>query len=253
MCDGDSGLPCPQSIPQCGSNESICTQPTQPHSISDHSALSGSPGVCPARSLLPKFNELQLITAATSPSIICITESWLCSDILDSEISLPDYQLVRFDRNRNGGGVLMYISVDLHFSVLSSPVDLELLTVVVSKQLCKACISLFYRPPNSPVSILDTLCTYLESLTVPQFSNFILLGDFNINFCTHSGHPLFSKLESLQGGSRLVLSIHIDQVLFLPTTNWLTNISSNADVSTAGLQSSSGQNINREYRQNSEH
>ena len=45
--------------------------------------------------------------------------------------------------------------------------------------------------------------------------------------------------------------IHIDQVLFLPTTNWLTNISSIADVSTAGLQSSSGQNINREYRQNS--
>ena len=26
----------------------------------------------------------------------------------------------------------------------------------------------------------------------------------------------------------MVLSIHIDQVLFLPTTNWLTNISSNA-------------------------
>ena len=48
-------------------------------------------------------------------------------------------------------------------------------------------------------------------------------------------------------------AVDIDQVLFLPTTNWLTNISSNADVSTAGLQSSSGQNINREYRQNMEH
>ena len=32
---------------------------------------------------------------------------------------------------------------------------------------------------------------------------------------------------------------------------WPQNIS-NSDVSTAGLQSSSGQNINREYRQNSE-
>ena len=38
-------------------------------------------------------------------------------------------------------------------------------------------------------------------------------------------------------------AFNIDQVLFLPTTNWLTNTSSNADVSTAGLQSSSGQNI----------
>ena len=31
----------------------------------------------------------------------------------------------------------------------------------------------------------------------------------------------------LQGGSRLVLSIHVNQILFLPTTNWLTT-SSNA-------------------------
>ena len=45
----------------------------------------------------------------------------------------------------------------------------------------------------------------------------------------------------------MVLSIHIDRVLFLPTTNRLTNISSNADVSTAGLQSSSGKNSHKTY------
>ena len=150
-----------------------------------------------ARSLLPKLNELQLITEAYSPNVICITESWLCSDIMDSEIFIPGHQLVRLDRNRNGGGVLMYISVGLHFSVLSSPDDLELLTVVVGHESGKACVSLFYRPPSSPFHILDSLCTYLESLSVPQYCNFILLGDFNINFCNHSGHPLFSKLESL--------------------------------------------------------
>ena len=150
-----------------------------------------------SRSLLPKINELQLIAQAYTPSIICISETWLCPDITNCELSIQGYQLVRLDRNRNGGGVLMYISVDLNFSVLPGYEGLEILSVVVQKDLCKACISLFYRPPSSSSFIFDTLCTYLESISVPHYSNFILLGDFNVNFCNHSCHPLFHKLESL--------------------------------------------------------
>ena len=117
-----------------------------------------------ARSLLPKFTELQLIAMAYLPSVICITESWVCSDIMDSEISIQGYQVVCLDRNRNGGCVLMYVSVDLHFSVLFNPDKLELLTIVVSHESGKACISLFYRPPSSPSYIFDTL--YLSRVPV---------------------------------------------------------------------------------------
>ena len=62
---------------------------------------------------------------------------------MDSEISIPGYQVVRLDRNHNGGCVLMYVSVDLHFSVLFNPDELELLTIVVSHESGKACISFF--------------------------------------------------------------------------------------------------------------
>ena len=43
--------------------------------------------------------------------VVCVVETWLGEEITDSEISLPDYQLYRLDRNRHGGGVLicMYI------------------------------------------------------------------------------------------------------------------------------------------------
>ena len=61
-----------------------------------------------ARSLLLKFDEL-LLTDSHCPDVICITESWLCLDILDFEISIPGYQTMRLDRNRHGGGVLMYV------------------------------------------------------------------------------------------------------------------------------------------------
>ena len=47
--------------------------------------------------------------------------------------------------------------------------------------------------------------------------------------------------SSLQGGSRLVLSIHVDRGSLSTNHKLASQNSSNADVSTAGLQFSSGQ------------
>lgn len=91
---------------------------------------------------------------------------------------------------------MFYVSTDLHCSMLPKCDGLELLSIVVSNGFCKVCISLFYRPPSSSPLILDSLCTYIQSLNVHQYSNYILLGDFNVNFnCCNSS--LFFKLRSL--------------------------------------------------------
>ena len=150
-----------------------------------------------ARSLLPKLSELQLLAGSCSPDIICITESWISKEIRDSELFIPGYHLTRMDRNRNGGGVLMYVSSSLHFFVLPKCDGLELLSIMVSNGTSKVCISLFYRPPNSPVLFLDMLSTYIESLNIHRYTNFILLGDFNINFLSPCNNSMFSKLLSL--------------------------------------------------------
>ena len=55
----------------------------------------------------------------------------------------------------------------------------------------------FTDPPSSSSLILDSLFTYIESLNVHQYSNYILLGDFNVNFCSHENSSLFCKLKSL--------------------------------------------------------
>ena len=52
---------------------------------------------------------------------------------------------------------------------------------------------LFYRPPSSTQFIFDTLFSYLESIGACHFNNFVLLGDFNINYDNPS-HPMFSNL-----------------------------------------------------------
>ena len=81
-----------------------------------------------ARNLSPKLDELLFLTDSHCPDVICITESWLCFDLLDSVIH---YQTMRLDRNRHGGGVLMYVLEKYIVKWLPSHASLELLTVTL--------------------------------------------------------------------------------------------------------------------------
>ena len=117
------------------------------------------------RSFIPKFDELCLLVEAQNPNIY-ILESWLCTDIPDTKICIPRYQLFRKDRNRHGGGVLLYIrdiftAKILPFNYVN---NLDILRVVAYRLGCKFCITTLSRPPNSPSSIFGTLYSYLMSL-----------------------------------------------------------------------------------------
>ena len=60
---------------------------------------------------------IRLIANKTNASIIGITESWLDNTVNDSEISIPGYCVVRRDRDRNGGGVCVYVKSDMAYNV----------------------------------------------------------------------------------------------------------------------------------------
>ena len=72
-----------------------------------------------ARSLLPKIDELRALVEQKSPHIICIVKSWLSESIEGNEISIGDYQIHRLDRNRHGGGILMYVHCSLSVKVIA--------------------------------------------------------------------------------------------------------------------------------------
>ena len=119
---------------------------------------------------------------------------------MDNELLLPDYQIHRLDRNRHGGGIALYTHNSLSCRVLlqGGPRNLEFLALSVTSVSVsnKFCICLFYRPPSSPVSIFDNLCTTLQMVNPTQFSTFLLLGDFNVNFLNPQ-HHLFSHLRDI--------------------------------------------------------
>ena len=149
-----------------------------------------------ARSIVPKLDELLTLVQCEHPDVICIVESWLNSDILDSEISIPGYQVFRKDRNRHGGGVLVYTRVELDCSTIDHPfTDLELLWLSIHRGNFRLTLGTFYRPPNAPVDILDQLQSSLQNIECSRFNNLVLLGDFNVDFGSSTG-SLFTKLEN---------------------------------------------------------
>ena len=92
--------------------------------------------------------------------------------------------------------VIFYRSTLGYKPILLGPNDLELSIVSIHNGNCRVCIALFYRPPSSPVSTFDNFCTIVQSLDPALFSNFVLIGDFNIDFY-NSHHPLYSRLNCL--------------------------------------------------------
>ena len=134
------------------------------------------------RSLLSKIDELRLVSEATKPDIISLVETWLDNDVLNNEIFLSNYQLLRLDRNRHGGGIALYLRNVFSCNVLlqGGPNNLEFLSVSIvhTSFVNRLCVCLFYRPPSSPVSIFNDLCTTLHIVNPAQFSNFLLIGYF---------------------------------------------------------------------------
>ena len=53
------------------------------------------------RSIRSKIDDLSQLIKASYPDLIALAETWLSSDILDSEISIPGYSLARADRLGN--------------------------------------------------------------------------------------------------------------------------------------------------------
>ena len=73
---------------------------------------------------------------------------------------------------------------------------MELLILSHTVNNRKTTIGAFNHPPNSSSELMDALYTCLENLDITCFTNFFLLGDFNIDFCNTS-HHLFCKLSNL--------------------------------------------------------
>ena len=84
-----------------------------------------------ARSILPKMEELDILALSTNAAIIAVTETCLDNTICDNEVCIPGYIIQRKDRNREGGGVCIFIRNNINLNSRSDidKYDLEFLAI----------------------------------------------------------------------------------------------------------------------------
>ena len=115
-----------------------------------------------------------------------MNETKLDKTIPDIQVDIEGYDILRRDRNRNGGGVALYIRQSLNYvnrQDLSSHEDLEILTVEIKKPKSRPfLLTTWYRPPDSKVEveIFEKFESYLLKLDKEDKESMIV-GDTNCN------------------------------------------------------------------------
>ena len=102
------------------------------------------------RSLYPKLEEVISIVKTYDFSIFVVNESWLDESLCDNDIKIPNYDVIRRDRNRQGGGVCIYVKSNLKYYVLNGyGIDIESAWICVTIDSKKVVVGTIYRPPSA--------------------------------------------------------------------------------------------------------
>ena len=140
-------------------------------------------------SLTCHYDELCLFMEDRAIDILGLNETRLDNTIADSQIDIEGYDILRRDRNRNGGGVAFYVAQSLTYvnrQDLLSHEDLEILTLEIKKPKSKPfLVTTWYRPPDSKVEIFDKFESYLLKLDQEDKES-IIMGDTNCNLLSQT-------------------------------------------------------------------
>lgn len=169
-----------------------------------------------ARSIVNKIQELELLVKNENIDIVGITETWLNVNILDSEMNIEGYTLLRKDRgdNRRGGGVALYIRNDISFICCEDLFEVDFPETLFCSITCgkeKTLIGVCYRPPSSLVGNDKALYSLLGRVSKDRV---IIMGDFNfpeLDWC---------KIETLSDTHPFIKCINnnfLDQLVDKPT------------------------------------
>ena len=123
---------------------------------------------------------------------------WIYHTVPDSEVNFSGCDILRCDRNRNGGGVACYIRKDLCFNTrtLHCKEIENLVFDILLPKLKPITIGVFYRPPNQGESMVEKL----SNLNLKD-NEIHLLGDFNINLFQNGKYILNGKRSITSQGS----------------------------------------------------
>ena len=114
------------------------------------------------RSVSANLGDLEILIADLKPSVIALTETWF-KDENDVELyNLEGYHkpFTSTRNNKRGGGVAIYVTLDLEAELQHTDEENESISVKISdsKKKKKIIVSCFYcEPPETEIDIWSTL------------------------------------------------------------------------------------------------
>ena len=162
-----------------------------------------------------KLTELIEFTTVTHDfDLITLSETWLSPAIPNSQVEIPGYDLYRKDRNRNGGGVCVYIKSCIphkHVTDFDS-VSHESIWLELYLGKFKHLVGTFYRPPGQPAAVtdlfLDAFQTCIDLAHRRHYTSINLLGDFNDRCITWDSPHQHSELKNKFKNLLKTLNLH---------------------------------------------
>ena len=146
-------------------------------------------------SLLSKIEELSYNAKSINGAIIGICKSKLDASVIDPEISINSYKILRCDRNRQVGGVVCYIRSDLSYNTLSVfPPEIEniFFEILIPNAKLLTVGTIYHHPSQSNfLKLLNDNMNKINSLN----NEIYILGDFNINLYLKDSYILAQKIS----------------------------------------------------------
>ena len=114
--------------------------------------------------------------------ILAFNETKLDETISKCHTEIDRYNHERYDRNRHGGGVCIYLKSSINYEVVdvaSHQDGLELISLEIKPTCAKSSILIaWYRPPKHDISSIYKIKDICQALDVHQ-KEIIILGDTN--------------------------------------------------------------------------
>ncbi|XP_028416157.1 uncharacterized protein LOC114539748 [Dendronephthya gigantea] len=168
------------------------------------------------RSLVKNLDQLRLYLLNQQFDVICINETRLDATVPNHEVGISGYEIVRKDRNRNGGGVAIYLRTHINYSIRKELMsnELETITIEISKPKSKPfLINCWYRPPDSMIEIFNIYEDLVKKMD-NENKEVILIGDFNCDWSQIVNNNASSQTKKL---AELTKTLQFEQLINEPT------------------------------------
>ena len=134
--------------------------------------------------LFNKRSEFIFIIQRDDPSVICLTETKLCKDIINEEVfPTSNYDIYRRDRDstNRGGGVCILVKKNLNSQLCSNLInnDCESVSCVITIGSTQILVSCLYRPPNYSREENVLFFNHVEDIFKSRNDQILICGDFN--------------------------------------------------------------------------